>query len=126
MPFDYVIDREAGIVFSTGIGAVTLAELTGHQDRLTSDPDFKPDFRQLVDLTKVDHFNTKLSDLHALAARNVFGPGSRRAIVANSELHFGMARGFELMRAALTKGENREEIMVFRDLAEARSWLGLE
>ncbi len=107
-------------------GVVTLAELLAHQDRLTADPDFAPGFRQLMDLTQVSRFDTQPSDLYTVAARKVFGPGSRRAIVAASDSNFGLARGFELMRAAVTKGKSEEEIMVFRDLAEARQWLGLE
>lgn len=44
-----------------------------------------------------------------------------RAAVADSELVFGMSRMYELR-----KGEHGAEVRAFRDIQEARAWLGLE
>ncbi|HET7535685.1 MAG TPA: hypothetical protein VFJ90_04475 [Candidatus Didemnitutus sp.] len=120
MPTDYVIDVPRRVIFSTTTGNSSLQEIKEHHTRLMQDPSFAPSFNQLLDLRQLEGHNATTADLMALAERNVFGAGSRRAIVVSQDVHYGLARMFEMMR------QGEEEIMVFRDIAEARQWLGLE
>ena len=104
---------------STGSGAFTLVDALAHQQRLASDPDFDPSFSQLVDLTHVTSVDVTASDIRKLAQANLFSCGSRRAILATSEVAFGLARMFE----ALRESAGEDGIQVFRDLNEALDWL---
>jgi hypothetical protein len=53
MPCRYVIDVGIGLIITTGWGRVTFDEMKAHQERLLNDPDFDPQFNQLVDGTAV-------------------------------------------------------------------------
>jgi hypothetical protein len=123
MPFRYVIDIERGLVISTGWDRVTFAELKAHQEQLLSDPDFKPEFNQLVDGTAVTALEVSTDQLKTIANRKFFSRSSRRALLASSLPVLGMARVMELY--AKTTGE-REQIRVFHDRSSALKWLGLE
>jgi hypothetical protein len=120
MATDQTIDVARRTVFTTIHGATSAAEMLALQRRLLADPAFKPDFNQLVDARDAESNNSCTNDLHAMAQQNVFGAGSRRGIVVSKDVHYGMARMFEMMR------DGQDEIMVFRDIDEARRWLGLD
>ena len=47
----YNIDKERRLVLSSGNGVLTKEDLLGHMDRLSKDPDFDPDFSQVLDFT---------------------------------------------------------------------------
>ena len=119
LPFTYQIDVERRLVISIASGVVTADEILNHQGQLMSDPQFSPEFWQLVDLTQATRTDIHAQDVRALAAKAVFAPGSRRAIVASGPVAFGLARMFELMRD--TRGERG--IQVFNDREEALRWL---
>ncbi len=87
----------------------------GHQDKLLNDPDFVPDFSQLMDFTHVTEVALTSEDLRRIADRSIFSPDSRRAILVSSDLVFGLSRMFEIFRDIL--GE--KGIRVFRNLEEA-------
>ena len=53
MPCRYVIDKERRVVLSTAWDLVTFAELKTHQNQLKNDPDFSPEFNQLLDMRDV-------------------------------------------------------------------------
>ena len=38
---------------STADGVLTRQDILGHMDRLSNDPDFDPDFCQLIDFTQI-------------------------------------------------------------------------
>ena len=62
MPWRYTIDAERGLVISTGWGRMTFAEMQAHQDQLASDPQFNPEFRQLVDATAITELNISIAE----------------------------------------------------------------
>jgi hypothetical protein len=119
MPADYKIDREQKLVLSRAWGVVTIRDFLGHGHRLLADPDFRPDFRQLWDLTEITSTLTNFTELAEMAKVSVFAPTSRRAILAPVDVAFGVARMFQMLRES--KGETG--IRVFRDRAEALHWL---
>jgi hypothetical protein len=119
MPAFFKIDKERRIVMTTGSGTFTLDDALDHQQKLRNDPEFDPSFSQLLDLTHVSSIEIGPADVRRLAEENLFSPNSRRAILVNSDLAFGLARIFEVHRESA--GESG--INVFRDLDEALDWI---
>ena len=115
----YNIDKERRLVLSSGSGVLTKEDLLGHMDRLSNDPDFDPDFAQVLDFTRIDLVEVEPEDVRQLAQRNIFSPRSRRAFVVKDDLQFGLARMFEIHREL--KGETG--IRVFRTFDEAMDWI---
>lgn len=119
MPASYTIDMKRRLVMSSGVGVLTREDLWGHMERLSKDPDFDPAFSQIIDFTNVTEVEVDPEDVRRLAQRNVFSSHSRRSIVVKDDLHFGLARMFEIHRELA--GEMG--IRVFRTLEEAVRWL---
>ena len=118
MPASYTIDAARQLVISRGVGELTEADLLAHQRQLQHDPAFVPTFRQLWDLTGVTGGQITAAGVRTLAAVTVFQPGTRRAIVVQGLLAYGLARMFQLWRSV-----QGERIAVFRELAPALAWL---
>ena len=115
----YTIDKERRLVLSSGDGVLTKEDIWGHMDRLSNDPDFNPEFSQVVDFRQITALEVEPEDVRQFAERNIFSPHSRRAILVKDDLQFGLARMFEIHREL--KGEMG--IRVFRTLDEAMDWI---
>jgi hypothetical protein len=115
----YTIDKKRRLVLSSGDGVLTKADLLGHMERLSKDPDFDPDFSQVSDFRQVTALEIGPEDVRQLAQRSIFSPRSRRAFVVKDDLQFGLARMFEIHREL--KGETG--IRVFRTFDEAMDWI---
>ena len=119
MPMTSEIDVDRGLVLTRLVGPVSVTEVEEHNRDLAKDPRFKPHFRQLVDVSEM----TKLFDAPAVgksAEEHIFSPGARRAVVAPSDGAFGMSRMF-----AIQSESAGQTIQVFREMSEAKKWLGL-
>lgn len=121
MPLSYVVHKDRQLVISTGSGRVTCAEIRARQDEIESDPDFNPEFNQLVDLRAVTALDVSVGEFTTLARRQVFSSKSRRAFVAVDPAIFGMGR---LWEAHTELSQDTSQIHVFYDLAPALEWLG--
>ena len=121
MPVHYRIDRERHFVLTRGVGTLTDEDVLGHQRELRAEAGFESDMNQLIDLSQTERFELAAGTLRQIVAMNPFGKGSRRALVSPSDLAFGMSRMFE----AFSDG-SEQEVRVFRDMAEAREWLGAD
>ena len=119
MPAYFKIDKERRLVMTTCSGVFTMTDALGHQEKLLKDPDFAPSFSQLMDVTGVTTVELGGEDMRRLASRSIFSPNSRRAILVNTDLVFGLARMFEMLREDF--GE--QGIRVFRDLGDALDWV---
>ena len=115
----YKIDKERRLVLSSGAGALTKEDVLGHMQRLSNDPEFDPDFSQLVDFREITAVEFGPEDVRQFAERNIYSPSARRAIVVKDDLQFGLARMFEIHREL--HGETG--IRVFRGLDEALDWI---
>ncbi len=119
MPASYEIDKHQRLVITTATGVLTLAEALAHQEKLSGDKDFDPEFSQLVDLTGITELTIDSAGIRVLAIKKVFSLRSRRAVLVNSELAFAFARMFSSFRGF----EGEHQIEVFRDRTKALEWL---
>ena len=118
MPISYRIDRERRLVVSRPHGVVRDEDMIAHQKALAADPDFDPTFDQLIEPEGVTVFQVSTAAYRRLAAESPFREGSRRAVVAPTEMGYGLSRMFEMRTAS-----SGSLVRVFRTAKEARRWL---
>ena len=124
VPVRYVLDMERQLVVTTASGRVTFAEAKAHQDQLKSDPDFRPEFDQLLDATAVSELDISNEEAQSLGRTSpFFSASSRRAWVAPNPFLFGMGR---LMGTYREIAGGQEQFRVFYDRDEALKWLGMD
>ncbi|HUA15469.1 MAG TPA: hypothetical protein VMG31_09235 [Verrucomicrobiae bacterium] len=123
MPLRYVIYRELRLVVSTGQDRLTYDEARAHQEQLIRDPDFNPEFNQLLDATAVTDVEIVTDQARMLATRSVFASTSRRAFVATRPAIFGMGRVFGSYHETIKEPSH---VRVFYDMPSALEWLGLK
>ena len=120
VPYFYKIDKEYRLVISAGAGVLTKGEILGLQDRLLADSEFDPSFAQLINLTQVTGVEGATADgVQEVTERSIFSLKSRRAVIANSDLIYGLSRMFQIFREL--KGD--QGIRVFRSLEEGLDWI---
>jgi len=118
LPASYTIDSDRKIVLSRIWGIATEDEIQEHGQRLRVDPEFRPDFRQLIDMSDVTEIRVGSEMVRDAARNQFFSPGVRRALVATSDVAFGMARMY-----AIASENAGQTIKVFRDMKAAQAWL---
>ena len=123
MPCSYVVHKEQRLVISDGHGRLTVEEMKSHDDQLRSDPDFNPEFNQLVDGTKISSIEGTAEQFRLVAGRSPFSPASRRAFVADDASIFGVQR---MLTTYVELSNTPSNVHVFRDFPFALKWLGLE
>ena len=97
-----------------------MEEALAYAEALRDDPDFRPTMDALVDArTLTSVFSA--TEVRQLASVTPFRAESRRAMVVASDLQFGLGRMY-----GLTTEDDRPEARVFKDMQEARAWLGIE
>ena len=104
---------------SSGNGVFNREEALAHRARLFADPDFDPNYSQLLDLTHVTRFDLNAADLRQLAEDDPFTTSSRRAFLVPNDLSYGLGRMYEIFRESA--GEHG--IRIFRSLDEALDWI---
>jgi hypothetical protein len=121
MSFEIEIDVGRSLVVVVMTGVVSDDDLVQGTEYLRGHPDFQPHFDQLVVGTAIERFNvTREGVMKVTSGEPIFAGPSRRALVAPSQVAFGMSRMFELLRDG-----RAGEINVFRSEREALQWLGL-
>ncbi len=118
MPAQFAINKDYRIVFSRGVGVITFSDVIAHMDKLQADPEFSPEFNQIVDFTDVTQLELSVTQIEELSKRNIFSPRSRRGYVAVADLHFGLGRMF----ASLREAQGETGIIVFREMPPAVIW----
>src|SRR5262245_1189767 len=92
-------DSKQRLVVVTVTGVLTDQDLLEGYDQMVADPRFRSDYHQLVDLRGATGEAVTAQGVRALVGRDPeFAPTSRRAIVIRSQLGFGMARMYEILR----------------------------
>jgi hypothetical protein len=96
MPVVLKIDPHRKVVYSTFYGEVTDAEVLGHGKAIGSDPDFNPEFSEIVDFSSVTNAAISESTLAALAANpSLFNSTVVHIVVAPSEPLFQMVSKYK-------------------------------
>jgi hypothetical protein len=125
MPIDYRVDRALHTVFATVTGALTDDELLDFAQKTANDPEFRSGLHELVDVRAAQV--QQLTSRGLRRAAEIFSAfdssrpsPARIAFVAEADVVFGMSRMYQAFRS-----DSPAEIGVFRDMGEARAWLGL-
>jgi hypothetical protein len=122
MPASYAIDKQKRLVVTSAWGKCTVEDALEFRRQILKDEDFDPSFAQLADFSAVTTIDISPGEVRMLAWMSPFSPGSRRAIVVQSQLAFGLARIFETLRTL--RGERY--IRVFHTREEALAWIFLK
>ncbi|MFI5256731.1 MAG: hypothetical protein ACHQRK_05660 [Gemmatimonadales bacterium] len=118
MPTAYSLDPMHRLVRTRAWGSVSNEELRDYYHRLAGDGRFHPDFRELVDLRGVLIFHVDSMMIAEVAAWPIFDAGVRRAIIAFSDIAFGLSRMFATYADA-----GGQDVQVFRNARAAEEWL---
>ena len=124
VPVDSVFCPDHPLVATTGSGVVTEEELLAYWQKDYADHRIPWGTPELLDLRAVERFEVTSAGLRKLVAIDVkyakqqHAP-SRLAIVAPSDLLFGMIRMYQIL-----SDSNPNSIRVFRDLSGVEEWLG--
>ena len=121
MPIKYEIDGGRRLIHTRCVGATTLAEVMDHFQALRSDAAVPEEMNVLLDLSHQTSAPDSAQIKKIAAAtgrmREVVQWGAL-AVVARSDVLFGMSRMLEVMAEP-----HFATIRVFRDLAPAEAWL---
>lgn len=121
MPINFVVDTQRALVLSTAWGEISAHELLQNERSLGQAAGFSPGMRQLGDFRAVTVPRVSWKDMRELAFHSPFAPSARRAFVVGSEEMYGLARMYQM-----AADRDDENMQVFRDLAQARRWLGID
>ena len=121
MSISYKIDTERKTIFISLEGELNDEQIRVHHDAMRSDPAFSASFCRLVDCSGSTGGEVSTSAIQRAALRVKGDVGRKTAIFAPQDMSFGMSKMFEAMTS-----DSEGETKVFRDLTEARQWLGIE
>ena len=122
MPVTYGIDCDSGLIRTRCVGVVTFAEVIDHFRALERDPacrdhlDVVLDLGDLSSIPTPDQLRAVSVEIAQIQPKIRFGAC---AIVAKTDVLFGMSRMFEALAE-----ERFRAIRVFRTVDEAEAWLG--
>jgi len=102
MPVVLKIDPHRKVVHSAFYGKITDAELLGHRTRIASDPDFNPQFADIVDFSDVTDPTVTENAIAALAANpSLFSSSAIHIVIAPAAVMFRLGGKFkELARSS--------------------------
>jgi hypothetical protein len=120
MPSEYQIDTDQRFIHVTYTGAFGVADILALQSTLAADPEFSPDFVVLTDLRAAEPMEATGTGIEHMAERSPFSAASKQAILVSIDLHFGLARMFEIFA-----DRRNRVVQVFRDPEAAYAWLGV-
>jgi hypothetical protein len=120
MPTANLVFPSLCLVVTKCFDDVTLDDIAASALQIRNHPDFNPDFRQLIDLTRVVGLHLHYNDLYQLKhLHDPFSNEGKRAVVASADVVYGMSRMYQLIL-------NTPFFEVFRSLADAAQWLELD
>lgn len=119
----FACDAASNRRIATFRGAVGDRDLFDAYESLLNDATYDPSLDDLIDLRAVTQMGVTGPGLHRLIAmydqRESVGHQTRCAIVAPTDVLYGVSRMFQSLRGA----ETPDEIEIFRSLDEALVWL---
>jgi hypothetical protein len=121
VPILHFVDPPRRLVVTTCWGEVSRTEVEASLTKLRKHPDFRPDFRQLADLSRVLNLDLYFADMDAIhRGYDPFSNEGRRAVVVpDNGATYGLARMYQSL-------VDSPQFEVFRSMLDAIAWLGLE
>lgn len=124
MGFEVLLDIEQKLIISRWQGAVDENALRAYVDEAWTDPS-RRGFNELIDFSRVTDVDAPFEALQGVAdySRQFDNPeeSARTAVVAPSDLIFGLSRMFAGLRSA--DEDDRRQFAVFGSDKEALHWL---
>ncbi|HEX7927608.1 MAG TPA: STAS/SEC14 domain-containing protein [bacterium] len=121
MPTTFKIYPDLQFVAVRYTGETSIADIRGLTQAVIADPRVTPDFRVIIDITGVQPTFSSADVVQHQQWRKQRPPFAKIAVVATTELEFGLARMFELA----SNSAGGVEMHTFRTVDDARQWLGL-
>lgn len=128
MPIEHRIDHQRRLVMARVFGKLGPHEMVQYQRTVWSAPEIAS-YDELVDMTDVEEIpmvSPGQMQMLATVSATMDPPATcaKFAIVAPSDLAFGLGRMYQAFRGLQTEGT--KEVRVFRTEAEALAYLGIE
>jgi hypothetical protein len=126
MPAEHRFDESTRLMTTRLWGDISDDDILGLARTIAEDPNIGPGTREILDLREVERATVTRDALRAAADINLSHPdkfkGNRTAIVATRDAHYGLAKMYSHLMAAM---EAPTRVRVFRTIEEAREWLSL-
>ena len=122
MPISYTIDAHARLVHTRVVGNLSLEDALSHTYTLKTDPLFRPEFSEIIDLAGFTGTDMNLEAMKAFARGlqgEVFSHQAKRAVFAPADSAFDLSREYQNMRS------DTEHFQVFHTIDDAKQWLGV-
>lgn len=120
MTIEFEISEKYQVILTRTFGPVQGVELVYYQQEMLKHPLFRPDLRQLIDMSRSDLLTFEPEDIKSLPY--VFDRTAKRAILATSTLNFGLSRLVQIQRTDKHYGT----LLVCHTREEALDWIELE
>src|SRR5262245_37089787 len=128
MPIGYRVDHEARLVVAAGHGLLIDSDVFSYQREVWSRTDVMG-YDELIDMTRVTHIAVpsadRVRDLATLAARmDDTSSRTRLAIVASTDVAFGLGRMFQSYRQLDLR--TTKDVGIFRTMEDALAFLQID
>ena len=124
-PIRYEIDHARRLILVRVTGNLETHHVVAYIRTLIADPDYRPDYSELVDLRAVDRYDVDPAGIDAIVAEDREQAENLRlrrcALVSEKDFVFGMLRMYQAL-----SDDGQTEVAVFRDIADAVVWLGAD
>ena len=125
MTIRYKIFPDLEILYIGGTGNVTTDEITTTGAKVFAESEWTNGFNILIDYREISKFEVKAEGVHKIinqdkANKHLFDQ-SKCAIVADSDLVYGLSRMWEILSE-----DSKIPTMIFRNIEDALQWLGLD
>ena len=121
MPIKLRYDDAKKLLYATITNDFHEEEIKTALDEITTSKEYSPNINTLWDVRQLSHTHFNADVIRRIAlVRKKFPKrdGARIAVVASSDLGFGMSRMYEFMTDDIS-----QQLVVFRDFEAAENWL---
>jgi hypothetical protein len=124
-PLTHALHDDLRLLICTWSGVITDAEMLDGYRRAYADRRWRPGFNEVTDLRGADLraiTSDGLRGVQALVSESMTGftGAFRTAVLAPTDLTFGLSRMYEAMAA-----DSPESVRVCRDVHDAAAWVGI-
>ena len=120
--YDLFIDKELNVAFERFQGEITMQDFIGAIQESAAHPDWVAGKDLLTDLREAQlslSYDEMTMVVESIPASQQI---DKNAIVVRRDMEYGMARMFEMLSE---KTVHWNEYRIFRDMDEAKQWLGI-